>query len=76
MKMPDILLKWDTRSCVVDGVYGEFQLWEPSDPVRAVVEFPDGVRRVDAEKVQFCDNIHAYICDTNEIRGGEAQDAG
>lgn len=59
---------WETRPCIVDGIYGNFQIWEMSDIVRAVVEFPDGVRRVDAEKVQFCDEAHAYICTVNQLR--------
>lgn len=71
-----ISIVWETRSCIVDGEYGEFQIWEASEPVHAVIEFSDGVRRVDAEKVQFCDETHARICTMKKMKCGAELYAG
>lgn len=76
MKMPRICIEWTTRLCVVDGAHGYFHLWEPSNPVCAVVEFLDGVRRVDAEKVQFCDEINCGLSVLNRAQEEDALGAG
>lgn len=64
---------WKTRACSVDGVFGCFQMWVPTDPPRAVVEFSDGVRQVEAEKIQFTDWDHQFLeaCEKHRMEGFE-----
>ena len=50
-----------TRLCTVDDEYGVFQMWVPSDPPLAVVEFSDLVRLVAADKIKFCDEEHQMV---------------
>lgn len=56
-----IEIVWKTRFCFVDDEFGAFQMWVPSDPPRAVVEFTDGVRQVAAEKIKFRDEEHQWV---------------
>lgn len=56
-----IEIVWRTRLCAVDDAFGYFQMWVPSDPPRAVVEFADGVRQVAAEKIKFADEDHQFL---------------
>lgn len=35
--------------------------------VYGIVEFENGVRRVDIEHIQFCDEEHAYLCAMNKF---------
>lgn len=57
-----------TRLCEVSGELGYFHLWEYGYPagqvgqVYGIVEFKDGVRRVDPTKIKFCDEENASLC--------------
>ena len=78
-------IHWQTRSCEVNGRYGEFHTWEqfseviePS-PLRGghpggvfsrvygIVEFEDGIERVDPIKIHFCDEEHQSIVLVNNF---------
>lgn len=74
-----------TRLCEVKGELGYFHLWEQwSNVVDAgqigqvygIVEFKDGVRRVDPVSIKFCNEENATLCALvkyNEaLRKGEA----
>ncbi len=60
-----------TRGCVVKGEPGYFHLWEQwNDVVDAgqvgqvygIIEFKDGVRRIDPTDIEFCDEENADLC--------------
>lgn len=63
-----IEIGWKTRLCTVDDEFGAFQIWVPSDPPLAVVEFSDGVRQVAAEKIKFCDEDHQIVVVFEKLR--------
>ena len=68
---------WDTRDCEVDGRYGYFHMWEqyseviPTGEVIAqvtgIVEFEDGVARVEPTKIKFTDQKHADLAMVNKF---------
>ena len=86
-----ITVSWKTRSCEVNGEFGEFHTWEMySKPLEAspliggapagvfskifgIVEFPDGVRRIDPEDIKFCDEDNEFLKACNEYRKGDVK---
>lgn len=68
---------WKTRLCEVNGELGRFHIWEQwsnvvdASPLRGgqigqvygIVEFKDGVRRVDPAKIKFCDDENALLAE-------------
>lgn len=41
--------------------------------IYGIVEFKDGVRRVDPSKIKFCDEINANLCEIEKAWGGAEQ---
>lgn len=71
------MVEFQTRLCEVKGELGYFHLWEqwsnvvgtsllrgrhPVGQVYGIVEFKDGVRRVDPVSIKFCDEENASLC--------------
>lgn len=67
------MVELPTRLCEVKGELGYFHLWEQwsnvvgASPLRGgqvygIVEFKDGVRRVDPVSIKFCDEENANLC--------------
>lgn len=71
------MVEFPTRLCEVKGELGYFHLWEqwsnvigtgllrgrhPVGQVYGIVEFKDGVRRVDPVSIKFCDEENAALC--------------
>ena len=64
-------IRWHTRDCEVNGRFGQFHTWEqyseiiPSGGVLAqvfgIVEFEDGVERVEPTKIKFTDPEHGEL---------------
>ncbi len=68
----DMKIQWETRPCEVDGEFGDFQIWEQWSEVvdgrhisrvYGIVEFKDGVRRVEPTCIKFCDETHEELCE-------------
>lgn len=71
--LSNIVTQYETRLCVVDGTVGYFHCWEQwMDPsslgvikasahVNGIVEFKDGVRRVDCESIKFVDEQNKIL---------------
>ena len=61
-------VEWKSRSCTVGQRNGYFHCWEDTQlyGVNAVVEFPDGVRRVLLGDIAFCDEENAALQHMNE----------
>ncbi len=63
----DIEVRWETRLCTVDGETGYFHTWEHFSKsgvmsiVSGIVEFEDGVRRVDPTQIKFCDEQNEIL---------------
>lgn len=62
----DVKIVWETRPCEVDGEVGDFHCWEHyfdgcTTKVNGIVEFHDGVRRVDITKIRFLDEKSEYL---------------
>lgn len=73
-----IKIKLKTRECTVNGELGFFHIWEfysrplvggaPAgafSKVYGIVEFSDGVRRVEPTDIQFCDEENEYLTALN-----------
>ena len=63
----EIPIKQQTRSCMVEGRPGVFHLWEQYSQgivshINGIVEFADGVKRVDPCYIEFTDEEHAALC--------------
>lgn len=71
------MVELPTRLCEVKGELGYFHLWEQCSnvvgasllrgghhvgQVYGIVEFKDGVRRVDPVSIKFCDEENASLC--------------
>lgn len=56
--VPASVLKGGAPAGVRSGVFG-------------IVEFPDGVRRVDPYAIQFCDEQNAVLCEMAKVQKGE-----
>ena len=84
-------VEFPTRLCEVNGKLGYFHRWEqwsnvvgtsllrgrhPVGQVYGIVEFKDGVRRVDPVSIKFCDEENANLCalvkHNEALRKGEA----
>ncbi|MCM1525244.1 MAG: hypothetical protein NC120_12395 [Ruminococcus sp.] len=70
MANTDFTVKYETRLCTVNGETGLFHIWEnysramdglASAKVNGIVEFVDGVRRVDPEDIRFCDETNVIL---------------
>ena len=71
-------IRWKTRDCEVDGRYGYFHMWEQysdinvfggtSAQVYGIVEFAEGIERVDPSKIKFIDQEHAELVMVNKFR--------
>lgn len=73
-------VEFPTRLCEVKGELGYFHLWEQwsnvvdASPLRGgqigqvygIVEFRDGVRRVDPSSIKFCDEKNAVLCEMSK----------
>ena len=66
-------VEFPTRLCEVNGKLGYFHRWEQwsnvvdasllrGGQVYGIVEFKDGVRRVDPVSIKFCDEDNADLC--------------
>ena len=71
----EFTITYERRLCKVDGEIGYFHCWEHfSKPgpagvisyVSGIVEFDDGIRRVDPTEIKFCDEEHATLCVWNK----------
>lgn len=63
----NIDIGWKKRLCRVNGKYGYFHVWGGSfSCVYGIVEFDDGVRRVDPTHIEFCDKDNAILYNYNE----------
>ena len=70
-KFEDLQIKWGTRICEVGDRIGFFHTWEQwSKPVGesaismlfGIVEFPEGIERVDPTQIKFVDDEHDVLC--------------
>lgn len=63
----EVIHKHRNRLCMVGDEYGCFHVWELSitsaptpdgvvSRTYGIVEFPDGIKRVEATDIHFCDN--------------------
>lgn len=53
---PRLTVEWALRLCDVDGRPGYFHTWEyKPNGVLGIVEFSDGVERVQPDHIKFCD---------------------
>ena len=68
-------LRWETRLCEVDGRVGYFHTWEQySKPeiigvytsLYGIVEFEDGVKRVEPQNIHFIDEENEMLKILNE----------
>lgn len=64
----EFVVKQERRLCKVGYELGYFHCWEDTQlyGVNAVVEFPDGVRRVLLGDIAFCDEENATLHHMNE----------
>lgn len=64
----EFVVKQERRLCKVGHELGYFHRWDDTLPggVAAVVEFPDGVRRVLLGDIAFCDEENAALQHMNE----------
>lgn len=71
----DMKIEWETRFCEVDGEFGYFHTWEQwsgivnvsqLSRVYGIVEFKGCVRRVDPEKIKFCDDMNHSLYEMEE----------
>ena len=72
-KFTDLKIHWETRDCIVDGRPGYFHTWEQySQPVGGppagvvshvfgIVEFEEGIERVEPTLIHFCDEEHEFL---------------
>ena len=70
MKM-NMGINWGTRLCKVDDKLGYFHFWEQwsnvigESPligqVWGIVEFPDGVKRINPTSIEFIDEEHQML---------------
>lgn len=76
----DMKIEWATRLCKVDGELGYFHTWEQwSDNVNGsqlsrvygIVEFKGCIRRIDPEKIKFCDEQNAMLAEMAKHMKGE-----
>lgn len=67
---PSLSLRWETRLCEVDGRVGYFHTWEQySKPeiigvftsLYGIVEFEDGVKRVEPQNIRFIDEENEML---------------
>lgn len=42
--------------------------------VYGIVEFPNGVRRIEPTRIKFCDEIHSNLCEINQIHEEKKND--
>lgn len=93
-KFGDIEIRYETRSCIVDGRPGIFHCWEhwanvvDASPLRGghpggqvgrvygIVEFSDGVKRVDPTQIKFTDEDNAWLSALEKHMKGENDDLG
>ena len=60
-------IKQERRLCIVNGEHGYFHTWEHytncsgQSGVYGLVEFEDGVRRVDITEIKFCDEENEML---------------
>lgn len=88
-KVGTITFEWVTRACEVDGRPGLFHIWEqwlhreplrggnygaPIGQVYGIVEFSDGVKRVDPVKIKFCDEDNALLAAMEKHKEAEKHD--
>ena len=68
-------IEWETRLCKVDGKLGYFHTWEQwsgnvngsqLSRVYGIVEFKGCIRRIDPEKIKFCDEQNAMLVEMEE----------
>ena len=68
-------IEWETRLCEVDGWLGYFHTWEQwsgnvngsqLSRVYGIVEFQGCIRRVDPEKIKFCDDRNQSLYEMEE----------
>lgn len=79
MALADIEIKMNTRLCKVKGELGIFHIWEQYSQYSAgnvsrvfgIVEFSDGVRRIDPMNIVFCDEQNEILKKYNGLRKGE-----
>ena len=73
-------IEWETRLCEVDGELGYFHTWEQwsgnvngsqLSRVYGIVEFQGYIRRVDPEKIKFCDEQNAMLAEMAKHMKGE-----
>lgn len=64
----EFVVKQERRLCKVGHELGYFHCWDDTPPggVEAVVESPDGVRRVLLGDIAFCDEENAALRHMNE----------
>ena len=56
------MVEFPTRLCEVKGELGYFHPAGQIGQVYGIVEFKDGVRRVDPVSIKFCDEENAALC--------------
>lgn len=76
MALADIEIRMNTRLCKVKGEFGIFHIWEQYSAdnvsrVFGIVEFSDGVRRIDPTNIIFCDEQNEILKMGNGLRKGE-----
>lgn len=68
----EMVVKQERRLCTVRGSYGYFHIWEnytncsEQSGVYGIVEFEDGVRRVNPILIKFCDEEHEMLSVLNK----------
>lgn len=62
MREFDIIIRTERRDCRANGRPGFWHLWVTSnDSVYGLVELSDGMHYIDARKIEFVDEVHAYL---------------
>lgn len=87
----NIKIRYETRSCEVDGRPGYFQCWEQwsnvidASPfigghpggqvgqVYGIVEFSDGVKRIDPTRIKFADEENSLLGVIERYMKGEGK---
>ena len=64
--LSDITIPYETRLCMIDGKVGYLHCFEhysdkQHSQIYGIVEFSDGVERVDPLKIKFIDEDHASL---------------
>lgn len=71
----DIEIKQERRLCSVEGEVGYFHCWEqyydpimpsPIGQMYGIVEFSDGIKRVEPTSIIFVDEENSYLKDAND----------